>query len=259
MGHPSMAASIWCGGGLKSRFLATLRNETRKNRSRADAWVADVSGAGRFALSWASRCPPAVGAELVCDQREQRREARDGTKSLEAGFVFEAVGVLERDHPAGVLGWESADLVELLKFVRGELEVDGGEVVVKLVHALGAEDDGLVTAGRVRSQARAMRAGVQPCEPRRWDFMTSRMLQVRSLSTKGEVEVGAAGAFGLLVLAGELAGEKTAGKGAPDEQAGLFRLGEVGDDLALEVAAGDGVVGLDGGHAGEVEAVGDAV
>ena len=73
----------------------------------------------------------------------------------------------------------------------------------------------------------------------------------------GEVEGGAAGVFGLLVFAGEFAGEEAAGEGAPDEEAGLFGF-EEGDDVALEVAAGDGVVGLEGVEAGEVFELGDA-
>ena len=73
----------------------------------------------------------------------------------------------------------------------------------------------------------------------------------------GEVEGGAAGVFGLLVFAGVLAGEQAAGEGAPDEEAGLFGF-EERDYVALEVAAGDGVVGLQGVEAGEVFEFGDA-
>ena len=52
--------------------------------------------------------------------------ARDG-----AGHGFDAVGALEGKHPAGVFGREGADFVELLEFVCGEFEVDGGDVVVR--------------------------------------------------------------------------------------------------------------------------------
>src|SRR5271155_2115658 len=55
---------------------------------------------------------------------------------LEAGHVGEAVGILERDHPAGVLGREGADLVELLELVGGELEFAGGDVLVQLIETL---------------------------------------------------------------------------------------------------------------------------
>src|SRR5271168_3231179 len=59
-----------------------------------------------------------------------------------AGYGFEAVDALEGKHPAGVFGWQGADLVELLEFVGGELEVDRGEVVFELVEAFGSDDDG---------------------------------------------------------------------------------------------------------------------
>ena len=112
-----------------------------------------------------------------------------------------------------------------------------------------------VTKGLASSQAREMRAGLQL-----WALamgaMTSRMLPGALLVDDGEVEVGAAGVFGLLVFAGELAGEQAAGERAPDEEAGLFGF-EEGDDVALEVAAGDGVVGLEGVEAGEVFELGD--
>jgi hypothetical protein len=73
---------------------------------------------------------------------------------------------------------------------------------------------------------------------------------------EGEVEVGAAGVGGLLIVAGEFAGEETAGQRAPDEEAGLFSF-ENGDEFALEVAAGDGVVSLQSVEAGERAEVGE--
>jgi hypothetical protein len=76
------------------------------------------------------------------------------------------------------------------------------------------------------------------------------------LVDQGEVEVAAAGVLGLLVIARELAREKAAGERAPDEQAGLFSF-EQGDDVTLEIAAGDGVVRLQGVEPGEVAELGD--
>jgi hypothetical protein len=49
---------------------------------------------------------------------------------------------LEGKHPAGVLGWEGAYLVELFEFVCGEFEVDGGDIVFELVETFGSDDDG---------------------------------------------------------------------------------------------------------------------
>ena len=72
-----------------------------------------------------------------------------------------------------------------------------------------------------------------------------------------KVELGAAGAFRLLVFAAELAGEQAAGERAPDQQAGLFSF-EQRDDFALQVAAGDGVVGLQGVEASEILELRDA-
>ena len=71
----------------------------------------------------------------------------------------------------------------------------------------------------------------------------------------GEVEGGAARVPGLLILAGEFTGKQAAGERAPDQQAGLFGF-EQGNDFALEIAAGDGVVGLQGVEAGERAKVG---
>src|SRR5258708_10884020 len=55
---------------------------------------------------------------------------------------LEAVGALEGEHPAGVLGRQGAYLVELLDLVSGEVEVHGSDVVLGLVEALGSDDDG---------------------------------------------------------------------------------------------------------------------
>ncbi len=84
-----------------------------------------------------------------------------------------------------------------------------------------------VTTGLASSQASEMRAGLQL-----WALamgaMTSRMRQVRSLSTMGKSKSERRGVGWLLVLAGELAGEKAAGEGAPDEEAGFLGFEDEG-------------------------------
>ncbi len=52
-----------------------------------------------------------------------------GRARKSAGDGFDAVGALEGQHPAGVLGREGADFIELFQFVFCELDLDGGEVV----------------------------------------------------------------------------------------------------------------------------------
>ena len=76
------------------------------------------------------------------------------------------------------------------------------------------------------------------------------------LVNEGEVELGAARVGGFLVFAAEFATEQAAGERAPDEQAGLLGF-EQRDEFALEVAAGDGVVGLQGIEAREVQELRD--
>src|SRR5580704_14394238 len=172
-----------------------------------------------------------------------------------ACYWFDTVGALEWKHPAWVFGREGADFVELLELVFGELEFDGGDVVLELVDAFGSDDDGGDD-----------RLGEQPGEG---DACGAAVVCLRDggddvedapgalLVDDGEVEVGAAGVGGFLVFAGELAGEETAGEWAPDEEAGFFGF-EERNEVALEVAAGDGVVGLEGVEAGEVFELGDA-
>jgi hypothetical protein len=177
-------------------------------------------------------------------------DARDG-----AGYGFDAVGALEGEHPAGVFGWEGADFVELLEFVGRELEVDGGDVVFELVETFGSDDDGGdeglcedIGEGNARGAAVVgFGDGGHDVEDAPGALLVD----------DGEVELGAAGVDRLLVFAGELAGEETTGERAPDEEAGFFRF-EERDDVALEIAAGDGVVGLEGVEAGEVFKLGDA-
>src|SRR6266436_4180846 len=66
-----------------------------------------------------------------------------------------------------------------------------------------------------------------------------------------KVELGAARALRLLVMAAELAGEQATGEWAPDEQARLFCFQER-NELAFEIAAGDRVVGLQSIKASEI-------
>ena len=176
--------------------------------------------------------------------------ARDG-----AGYGFDAVGALEGKHPAGVFGWEGADFVELLEFVGGEFEVDGGDVVFELVEAFGSDDDGGDDGfGEQPGEGDAGGAAVVGFGDGSHDVEDA---PGALFVDDGEVELGAAGVCGFLVFAGELAGEEAAGERAPDEEAGLFGF-EERDEVALEVAAGDGVVGLKGVEAGEVFELGDA-
>ena len=54
----------------------------------------------------------------------------------------QTICALEWQHPAGVFGRESAYFVQLSDLVCGELEIDRSDVVLKLVQALGSNDDG---------------------------------------------------------------------------------------------------------------------
>src|SRR5271154_4637553 len=53
----------------------------------------------------------------------------------------QAVGALEWQHPAGIFWRQSTDFVELLDLLRGEIDVHGGDVVLELLDAFGADDD----------------------------------------------------------------------------------------------------------------------
>ena len=72
-----------------------------------------------------------------------------------------------------------------------------------------------------------------------------------------EGQNGPAAAGGALLLADLLAAEQAAGQGAPDHQAHALAA-QHRHDLALQVAAGDGVVGLQALEPGQAEALGDA-
>src|SRR5258705_12954751 len=73
----------------------------------------------------------------------------------------------------------------------------------------------------------------------------------------GKVELGAAGAFPLLIPATKPTGEQATGERAPNEEADLFGF-QKRNEFALEVATGDGVVGLERIEAGEILELGDA-
>jgi hypothetical protein len=60
---------------------------------------------------------------------------------------------------------------------------------------------------------------------------------------EGKVELRAAGALRLLVLAAELAGEQATRERAPNQETDLFGFHKR-NEFAFEVTAGDGVVGL---------------
>ena len=53
----------------------------------------------------------------------------------------QAVGALERQHPAGIFRRQGADFVELFDLLGGEFDVYGGDVVLELFDAFGADDD----------------------------------------------------------------------------------------------------------------------
>ena len=52
----------------------------------------------------------------------------------------ETVGALVGDHPAGVFGRQRADFIESFDLVVRELEVDGGEIVLKLADSPRADN-----------------------------------------------------------------------------------------------------------------------
>ncbi len=83
------------------------------------------------------------------------------------------------------------------------------------------------------------------------------MFQTRSLLTMGKSKLERRESLGFWCSRGEFTGEDAAGERTPDEQSGLFGF-EQRHDVALEVAPGERVVGLQGVEAGEVLELGDA-
>jgi hypothetical protein len=79
---------------------------------------------------------------------------------------------------------ESADVIQLPKLVSGEYEFDRREIVLKLVEAFRADDD-RGYHGFAKSHASESRAGLHPCAFA-VEAVTSRIFQVRSLSTMGK-------------------------------------------------------------------------
>ena len=167
----------------------------------------------------------------------------------------QALSALEWKHPARILGRQSAHFVELFDFVGTELQVDGGEIVLELVQALGSDDDrGDHRLGQQPRQGNARRATVVRLGDRS-DGIEN--LPGALFIDEREVELGAARVFRLLIFAAEFAGEQAAGKWAPNQQTGLLGF-EKRNDFAFQVAAGDGVVGLQRIEAGEILELGDA-
>jgi hypothetical protein len=78
-----------------------------------------------------------------------------------------------------------------------------------------------VTTGFAKSHASERRAGLHPCAFA-IGAITSRIFQVRSLSTTGKSCSLQPRIRGLLVRPAELAGKQAAGKRTPHEQADLF-------------------------------------
>jgi len=56
--------------------------------------------------------------------------------SAGAGYLA-AIGVLEREHPAGVFQRQRADLIELLDLFGREFEIGGSQIVFQLLQTLG--------------------------------------------------------------------------------------------------------------------------
>ena len=114
----------------------------------------------------------------------------------------------------------------------------------------------VVTKGWCSSQARAIRATETPCASA-IGRMASMQAKARSLSTGGKSKVTRREPSGPLPSRSYLPRQQPAGERAPDHQPDPLVL-QQRRDLALEVAAGDGVVGLQRGEARPAVAVGDA-
>src|SRR5271154_1594390 len=123
MGDPNLCGMKKDGSAGAQPTLATMGPSRR--------WGTRCVGGGKPMSQKRDMGHPGVVSWLLGDV---------GLHGLEARDVGEAVGVLEGDHPAGVLGREGADLIELLELIGGELEVAGGDVLVQLVEALGTDD-----------------------------------------------------------------------------------------------------------------------
>src|SRR3984957_4613674 len=113
-----------------------------------------------------------------------------------------------------------------------------------------------VTTDFANSHASETRAGLQPCAFA-IGAITSRIFQVRSLSTMGKVVFSAPRIRGLLVRPAEIAGKQAAGERTPHEQATLFGF-QQGNDFPFEIAASDRVIGLKRVESGQVPELGDA-
>ena len=120
---------------------------------------------------------------------------------------------------------------------------------MQLVEALGADDDGGDHGfGQQPGERDARRAAVVRLGDGSDDVED---LPGAFFIDERKVELGAAGIRGLLVFAAEFAGKQAAGERAPDQQADVLVF-QQRDDLALQVAAGDGVVGLQRIEAGQI-------
>jgi hypothetical protein len=94
-----------------------------------------------------------------------------------------------------------------------------------------------VTTGFAKSHASERRAGLHPCAFA-IGAITSRIFQVRSLSTMGKSYSVQREIRRLLVRPTELAGQQAAGKRTPHDQANLFGF-QQGNDFPFEIAASD--------------------
>src|SRR6476660_3553827 len=105
-------------------------------------------------------------------------------KTLPAINGLQTIGSLGRQHPPWILGGKSADLIQLPKLVLAECDFDRSKIVLKLVEVF-APMMTEVTTVFARSHASERRAGLHPCAFA-IGAITSRIFQVRSLSTTGK-------------------------------------------------------------------------
>src|SRR5229473_5391230 len=113
-----------------------------------------------------------------------------------------------------------------------------------------------VTTGFAKSHASETRAGLHPCAFA-IDAITSRIFQVRSLSTMGKSYSVRRESAAFWFVRLNLPESKPAGKRTPHEQADLLEF-QQGNDFPFEIAAGDRVISLKRVESGQVPELGDA-
>src|SRR6202045_4718746 len=176
-------------------------------------------------------------------------------ETLPAINWLQTVGSLEWQHPPWIFRGKHADLVQLPKLVLGEVGFSRREIILKLVEAFRANDDGGYC-----------RLGQEPCD-RETCRTTAMCFRDRSHHVEDlpgplfvhdrKVVVSAARICGLLVHPAVLAGQQSTGKRTPYEQADFFGLQE-GNDFPFEIAASDRVISLKQVESGQVPELADA-